>query len=386
VNRFAKEFLFRLTAALLVLGVGELLAMAAWTGLVRRAATLRRGVDLSSTSLDEPNLGYLLEPNRCDDLDYGQHDPGSYAAGTPKWELCANSLGFRGPEFSVAREPRTYRVVCMGDSSTMGQGVDVESTYCHLFGRWLERRLAAKGLRVETINAGIWGYSSYQGLILYEKYVRQWHGDLHIVAYGTNDRMPLQASGRTLRDRFLYRRPDLESKVWPMPVRRYQPYLLRMATHGIKIARERWQDATRRRTFPEGEVPFAQRRSTPTELRENLATLLRGVQGDSSSAIVVGIAVKEWEYAQALRQAAGENLVPFVPTWALFAEAAPRIEGGQIYASERREIERWFTPDARRYHGIASRYLTIDGAHPTFLGHRIIAEELCRVYERTKGV
>lgn len=64
-----------------------------------------------------------------------------------------NSLGFRGPEFSVEKPAGVYRIISLGDSVAFGWEVLEEETY----GRKLERILNERsdGLRYEVINVGI---------------------------------------------------------------------------------------------------------------------------------------------------------------------------------------------------------------------------------------
>jgi len=68
-----------------------------------------------------------------------------------------NSQGFRGPEFSVTKPTGTFRIVCVGGSTTF-QGRSNEETYPAL----LERRLQAKypQLKIEVLNLGISGLTS----------------------------------------------------------------------------------------------------------------------------------------------------------------------------------------------------------------------------------
>lgn len=72
-----------------------------------------------------------------------------------------NALGFRGPETTWEKPPGTYRVLCLGGSSVYGIGPSSDAT------NWptrLEMHLneAKPAKRVEVINGGCQGYSSFE--------------------------------------------------------------------------------------------------------------------------------------------------------------------------------------------------------------------------------
>jgi len=79
----------------------------------------------------------------------------------------------------------TFRVVCLGDSSTIGAGVSKEETYCSILEGILKEKLAP--IPVEAINGGRYGYSSYQGRILLEKYEEILRPDAVVFYFGAND-------------------------------------------------------------------------------------------------------------------------------------------------------------------------------------------------------
>jgi lysophospholipase L1-like esterase len=71
----------------------------------------------------------------------------------------SNALGFRGKEIEVPKPAGTYRIVCLGGSTTEGIGVSNEDTYP----AQLERALAGHdvgGRRIEVVNAGFAGFGS----------------------------------------------------------------------------------------------------------------------------------------------------------------------------------------------------------------------------------
>jgi lysophospholipase L1-like esterase len=265
----------------------------------------------------------------------------------------------------------------MGDSHTMGQGVAYDATFCSILGRRLSSHFEPLGVQVEVVNAGIWGYSSYQGLIVYEKFVRAWHGDLHIVAYGTNDHQPLARAGTRFKDRLLYTRPG--SKPEPIMAELaadWEPHILRAARYGIRLLSKWYDDRRRQRGSGEEAYSLSERRATPEEYAENITMLLRAIRDDGSTAVVLGIAINEPEYRDALRRAAVERGVAFLATWMVLTESEPAVRAGKLYSGDREMIERWFTPDAYAPQGAASRFVTIDGGHPNQIGHKIIAESL----------
>lgn len=93
-----------------------------------------------------------------------------------------NSLGFRDREVDPRKKPGTIRVICMGDSVT-GQGRPGYSQYLH---ERLTNYPPTPGTW-EAFNMGVYGYSSLQGLRLFQKQGRGLDPDIVTVCYGWND-------------------------------------------------------------------------------------------------------------------------------------------------------------------------------------------------------
>ncbi len=87
-----------------------------------------------------------------------------------------NSKGFRGPEFSREKRTGSIRIVAMGDSVTFGGKV----TYPRVLDNCLDKDY-------KVINAGVPGYSAYQGLKFYENRIASLNPDAVTVMYGWND-------------------------------------------------------------------------------------------------------------------------------------------------------------------------------------------------------
>jgi hypothetical protein len=74
-------------------------------------------------------------------------------------ELITNELGLRDDPMASPEKPQgVFRVVCLGDSFTLGYTVSRDDLFVDL----LERRWGAEGRRVDVVNAGTEGYSTDQ--------------------------------------------------------------------------------------------------------------------------------------------------------------------------------------------------------------------------------
>lgn len=117
--------------------------------------------------------------NRSDGNISLKRDPQLFWKSTPAVKG-HNSHGFYGPEFTEKKAEGVFRIVCIGDSCThFGP-----TSYSQLFQQRLDE--IAPG-RFEVINAGVIGYTSYQGLRLMETRVANWDPDLVTVYFGWND-------------------------------------------------------------------------------------------------------------------------------------------------------------------------------------------------------
>jgi lysophospholipase L1-like esterase len=92
--------------------------------------------------------------------------------------------GFRKSPGSPGELKETLRIVCMGDSCTMGWEVLNHQTFCHVLKEVLEKSLS---VNVETINAGIPGYTSFQGLHQLQNRIFSLEPDVIVFSYGWND-------------------------------------------------------------------------------------------------------------------------------------------------------------------------------------------------------
>lgn len=145
--RRALSFLLRtLLVFAIVEGACSLLLMALVVPLELRPPLAER----IHTRYDE-ELGWVNVPGRREDDMYG-----------PGVALTINSQGFRGDRDFADRVPDGFvRIVCLGDSFTLGYGVGDDETWC--------AQLAALDPRLETVNMGQGGYGVDQAYLWYAR-------------------------------------------------------------------------------------------------------------------------------------------------------------------------------------------------------------------------
>ena len=97
-----------------------------------------------------------------------------------------NPQGFRGPTIDVDKRPGTYRIIAIGDSNTFGWDVDEGVNWPSQ----LQALFAASNPGTEVINAGVWGYTSFQGRQRFKEMLA-FHPDMVVVSFGGNDAHPV---------------------------------------------------------------------------------------------------------------------------------------------------------------------------------------------------
>jgi lysophospholipase L1-like esterase len=123
-----------------------------------------------------------------------------------------NGRGLNSPEFACEKPAGVFRIATLGDSRTMAEGVPFESLYA----RRLERMLSASGggeRRFEVINAGVSGYSSYQGVVQLEREILPCRPDAATFLFGIND-LDQEQEWSDREKAFLFDSPWLTLRQW----------------------------------------------------------------------------------------------------------------------------------------------------------------------------
>lgn len=100
-----------------------------------------------------------------------------------KIDFKLNSMGLRDDEISEKKPDGVYRVIALGDSFTLGFGVNREDLFVDVLEQWWNE----EGRRVEVINSGTEGYSTDQQVVWFEEVGSKLDPDLVLIFPYEND-------------------------------------------------------------------------------------------------------------------------------------------------------------------------------------------------------
>jgi lysophospholipase L1-like esterase len=100
-----------------------------------------------------------------------------------------NSLGFRGPDYAIPPPDGTFRILALGDSYTLGEGVHEQDTFSAQLESRLNAAAGAEGqpIRYEVINSGVGGYSTEQERLSYELFSSAYMPQVVVLTMVFND-------------------------------------------------------------------------------------------------------------------------------------------------------------------------------------------------------
>ena len=93
-----------------------------------------------------------------------------------------NSHGYRAREITPAKRPGLIRIFTLGDSNTLGGLGENDPSWP----KYLEDLLRRENNEIQVINAGVYGYSSFQGLRRFHQALK-FQPDLVLISFGWND-------------------------------------------------------------------------------------------------------------------------------------------------------------------------------------------------------
>jgi lysophospholipase L1-like esterase len=102
-----------------------------------------------------------------------------------------NRQGFRGPELTSPKRAGEFRIFAVGDSNTLGWAGEDGANWP----AYLDDAIAPIRADVAVVNAGVWGYASYQGLVRFRQTLA-FDPDLVLISFGSNDAHQVLQSDR----------------------------------------------------------------------------------------------------------------------------------------------------------------------------------------------
>jgi len=144
-RRLARKLGLSLASVAVVLGAGELICRAA--GYAPRADSFRW--------MAHPQLQAIPMPDQR--TWFGRDDP---ATGQQRLPITINRYGQRGPDYPLEKAPGERRIVVVGDSLTMGQGVRDAECYPAVLGELLAAGESGEG-GIGVVNAGVNGWATW---------------------------------------------------------------------------------------------------------------------------------------------------------------------------------------------------------------------------------
>jgi lysophospholipase L1-like esterase len=184
------RFALRLTLALVttivtLLGVEGIIRFAYYLREDRRSlkVQLQSSRAQAQSSKHDLSLGDIVQPSRHAGIVYElRPNARGRFIGQP---VVINSQGLHDYEYSRRKEPGTFRIVGVGDSSLFGWGVLFEDSGLKV----LERRLNEKsrGQKFEVINFAVPGYNTAMEAETFVKRCLDYAPDLVLLNFNTND-------------------------------------------------------------------------------------------------------------------------------------------------------------------------------------------------------
>jgi lysophospholipase L1-like esterase len=258
--------------------------------------------------------------------------------GSPVWDISINSRGFRDREFLQEKPASVFRILCLGDSWTFGANVDQEHTYP----QQLEKMLAYEfpSSRVEVINLGVLGYSSFQGLELLKTTAVGLDPDLVIIGFTMNDasiagfrdkdmpQLSRQQSIRGVVNRVLdhveiYKLLRYVAQVLNREPASMDDRIRAMAERATHAGEVWWSNEAAERAQYDSLEQWT--RVSPGDFTRNIREMITVARDNDIGVILLYNQLWASQYRPLLRRVAGEMDVPLIDSQALIDSARKTI-------------------------------------------------------------
>jgi lysophospholipase L1-like esterase len=286
-----------------------------------------------------------------------------------RWSVHTNARGFRGAEFTEQRDEARLRVAALGDSSTFGWGVEQFETYPERLAAELARARGVGPERVEVLNLGVPGYSTFQGRVQLDRGALPLGPDLVVWSYLSNDgAMTGESDQATYEQRS---GPTGALLAWLHASRAFETLEAWIAVGRARL-----------RTPAEPSPYDATRRNVPSyaAAAENVRGAVAAAR-DAGVPIVLLAQCVRGEPARVLAEVARETNTPFLDAPALLDAHIAELATASRWAAHREALRERYGAAALEENPGWLAYLP-DRCHPNAAGHRLVAEALARVVDR----
>lgn len=138
-------------------------------------------IPITSPEMYAPHAEILYRPNPSGSFPYRTNEFDT--------KITFNSHGFRGPERSLKKPSNVFRILCIGDSFTLGSEVANDACYPSVLEQLLNKQARDQGdtVRYEVLNAGVGGYGTFQELLYFKEFALNHAPDLVLLQFYSND-------------------------------------------------------------------------------------------------------------------------------------------------------------------------------------------------------
>lgn len=294
-----------------------------------------------------------------------------------RYSIKINSLGFRDREFKKLPTENTFRIICIGDSSTFGWDVVQGQAYPKIVEKMLTARFPDK--KLEVLNCGVPGYSSHQAHILLEQTIWNLHPDLLVVAFGRNDELDTAfaptSSGINRTDKELM---PIRGGNQKTPQRKFMQVIRDLPVY--RFALKFIVDKKSRKVVDAGGIgknyKDVQRRVSIEDYERNLEWIVRKAKRKEIPVVLLAVGMFFEDYRKVLQKVGQKEGIPAIDMFPILLKAVPEIRTREQFEDCRSFIYEALGKELVEESEGGWLYFSTDYGHPNWCGHRIIAETL----------
>ena len=276
-----------------------------------------------------------------------------------KVNIKTNSEGYRTGDIQVRKGKNVFRIVCLGDSSTFGWGVNQNERFSH----FLEERLNSEQnkIRYEVLNFGIPGYTTYHGMAVFNRYALKYSPDMVILSFGANDGKPVPEAAKKI----LKQKPWAESLkyfLWNFKTYKLLRKILLSKVNPFDKLKQKDSEKVPKEPF-----------NTLEEFRKNIEYIIDRGKKRGIQTVLLGICCPV-DYLAKMSAIGKRKGAVMIDGMHALIQNIPLIQEGKKYREMAGYYRELYGENILKERRIL--YVTNDTCHPNVIGHKIIADIL----------